>query len=57
MDKKYKKVVVLDSVIFYPEHKDRLNAIAEEVVEYNTCETEEEVSERVKEIRLKSYKG
>lgn len=48
MNKKYKKVVVLDSVIFYPEHRDRLNEIAEEVVEYNTCETEEEVLERVK---------
>ncbi len=48
MDKKYKKVVVLDSVIFYPEHRDRLNEIAEEVVEYNTCETEKEVLERVK---------
>jgi lactate dehydrogenase-like 2-hydroxyacid dehydrogenase len=48
MDKKYKKVVVLDSVIFYPEHKDRLNKIAKEVVEYNTCETEEEVLDRVK---------
>ena len=48
MNKKYKKVVVLDSVIFYPEHRDRLNKIAEEVVEYNTCKTEEEVLERVK---------
>lgn len=48
MNKKYKKIVVLDSVIFYPEHKERLNEIAEEVVEYNTCKTEEEVLERVK---------
>ena len=48
MNKKYKKVVVLDSVIFYPEHRDRLNEIAEEIVEYNTCKTEEEVLERVK---------
>lgn len=48
MYKKYKKVVVLDSVIFYPEHRERLNEIAEEVVEYNTCKTEEEVLERVK---------
>ena len=48
MPKKYKKVVVLDSVIFYPEHKKRLNEIAEEVVEYSTCNTEEEVLERVK---------
>lgn len=48
MSNKYKKVVVLDSVIFYPEHKARLNEIAEEVVEYNTCKTEDEVLERVK---------
>jgi lactate dehydrogenase-like 2-hydroxyacid dehydrogenase len=48
MHKKYKKVVVLDSVIFYPEHRNRLNEIADEVVEYNTCETEEEVLTRVK---------
>lgn len=48
MIKKYKKVVILDSVIFYPEHRDRLNEIAEEVVEYNTCESEAEVLERVK---------
>ncbi|GEM_PF-2291318 len=48
MSEKYKKVVVLDSVIFYPEHRDRLNEIAEEVVEYNTCKNEEEVLERVK---------
>ena len=48
MSKKFKKIVVLDSVIFYPEHRDRLNEIAEDVVEYNTCETEEEVLARVK---------
>ena len=44
----YNKIVVLDSVIFYPEHKARLNKIAEEVVEYNTCKTEKDVLERVK---------
>lgn len=49
MNKKYKKVVILDSVIIYPEHRDRLNEIAEEVIEYNTCNTEEEVLERVKD--------
>ena len=49
MNKKYKKVTILDSVIFYPEHKKRLNEIAEEVVEYNTCKTEQEVLERVKD--------
>lgn len=48
MQKKYKKIVVLDSAIFYPEHRDRLNEIAEEIVEYNTCKTEEEVLKRVK---------
>lgn len=46
-NKKYKKVVVLDSVIFYPEHRNRLNRIAEEIVEYNTCKNENEVLERV----------
>lgn len=44
---KYKKVVILDSVILYPEHRFRLNQIADEVVEYNTCKSEEEVLERV----------
>jgi len=48
MYKKYKKVVVLDSVIFYPEHRDRLNKIANGVAEYNTCKTEKEVLERVR---------
>ena len=48
MHKKYNKVVVLDSVVFYPEHRDRLNEITENVVEYNTCKTEKEVLERVK---------
>lgn len=45
--KKFKKVVVLDSVIFYPEHRARLEKLAEKVIEYNTCENEEEVFERV----------
>ena len=44
--KLYRKVVVLDSVIFFPEHRERLEAIADEVVEYNTCTSEEEVSQR-----------
>ena len=35
-DKKFKKVVVLDTVIFYPEHRQLLNSIAEEVLEYPT---------------------
>ncbi len=46
--KKYKKIVILDSVILYPEHRYRLNQLADEIVEYNTCNTEEEVLERVK---------
>lgn len=46
--KKYKKIVILDSVILYPEHMYRLNQIAEEIVEYNTCHSEEEVLERVR---------
>lgn len=45
--KKYKKIVILDSVILYPEHRYRLEQLAEEIVEYNTCNTEEEVLERV----------
>ncbi|KKW36497.1 MAG: D-isomer specific 2-hydroxyacid dehydrogenase, NAD-binding protein [Candidatus Giovannonibacteria bacterium GW2011_GWA2_53_7] len=32
--KKFKKVVVLDTVIFYPEHRKLLNALADEVIEY-----------------------
>jgi len=36
VDKKFKKVVVLDTVIFYPEHRQLLNSIAEEVLEYPT---------------------
>lgn len=47
-EKLYRKVVVLDSVIFFPEHRERLDAIADEVVEYNTCTSEEEVSQRCK---------
>lgn len=45
-EKLYRKVVVLDSVIFFPEHRKRLEAIADEVVEYNTCSSEDEVSQR-----------
>lgn len=33
-NKKFKKVVILDTVIFYPEHRKLLNSIAEEVLEY-----------------------
>jgi lactate dehydrogenase-like 2-hydroxyacid dehydrogenase len=44
--KLYRKIVVLDSVIFYPEHRRRLEEMADEVVEYNTCGSEEEVLER-----------
>ena len=46
--KKYQKIVILDSVIIYPEHRYRLNLLADEIVEYNTCNSEEEVLERVK---------
>ena len=44
-EKLYRKIVVLDSVIFFPEHRKRLEAIADEV-EYNTCDSEDEVSQR-----------
>lgn len=46
MQKKYKKIVILDSVILYPEHRRLLNELADEIVEYNTCTTEAEVVER-----------
>ena len=46
--KLYRRIVVLDSVIFFPEHRARLNALADEVVEYATCTSEDEVSERCK---------
>lgn len=46
MQKKYNKVVILDSVILYPEHRRRLEELSNEIVEYNTCQTEEEVIER-----------
>lgn len=46
--KKYRKIVILDSVILYPEHRYRLELLTDEIVEYNTCNTEEEVLERVK---------
>lgn len=42
----FKKMVVLDSVIFYPEHRERLDTMAAQVVEYNTCSSEDEVSVR-----------
>lgn len=42
----FRKLVVLDSVIFYPEHRERLDRLAHEVVEYNTCSSEDEVSVR-----------
>jgi lactate dehydrogenase-like 2-hydroxyacid dehydrogenase len=32
--KKFKKVVVLDTVIFYPEHRKLLNKLSEQVLEY-----------------------
>lgn len=32
--KKFKRVVILDTVIFYPEHRALLNSLAEEVVEF-----------------------
>jgi lactate dehydrogenase-like 2-hydroxyacid dehydrogenase len=44
--KLYRKVVILDSVILFPEHRRRLEELAEEVVEYNTCKSEEETLER-----------
>jgi len=34
INKKFKKVVVLDTVVFYPEHRKLLNSIADEVLEY-----------------------
>lgn len=44
--KKYQKIVILDSVIFYSEHRERLNKIAKEIIEYNTCKSEDEVIKR-----------
>ena len=32
--KKFNKIVILDTVIFYPEHRELLNSLAHEVVEY-----------------------
>ncbi len=46
MPRPYRKIVVLDSVIFFPEHRRRLEELADEIVEYNTCTTEDEVSQR-----------
>jgi lactate dehydrogenase-like 2-hydroxyacid dehydrogenase len=42
----FDKLVVLDSVVFYPEHRVRLEALAKTIVEHRTCQSEEEVSER-----------
>lgn len=39
-------LVILDSVIFYPEHRKRLEAMARTITEYDTCSNEDEVSER-----------
>lgn len=36
IEKKFKKVVVLDTVIFYPEHRQFLDSISEEILEYPT---------------------
>jgi hypothetical protein len=33
----FEKLVVLDSVIFFPEHRERLERLARRVIEYNTC--------------------
>lgn len=46
--KKYKRIVILDSVILYPEHRYRLDKLADEIIEYNTCNSEEEVLDRVR---------
>lgn len=32
--KKFKKIVILDSVIFYPAHRKILNSLADEIIEY-----------------------
>lgn len=42
----FEKLVVLDSVIFFREHRERLERLAREIVEYNTCTDEDQVSER-----------
>ena len=42
----FQKLVILDSVIFFPEHRRRLEAIAGSIVEYNTCTDEDQASER-----------
>ena len=42
----FEKLVVLDSVIFFPEHRERLERLARRIVEYNTCTDEDQVSER-----------
>jgi len=38
---KFKQIVVLDTVIFYPEHRKILNSIAEKILEYPTSLPEE----------------
>ncbi|MET0133341.1 MAG: NAD(P)-dependent oxidoreductase [Kibdelosporangium sp.] len=43
---RFDRLVVLDSVIFFPEHRKRLEELATTVEEYNTCIGEEQVSER-----------
>jgi lactate dehydrogenase-like 2-hydroxyacid dehydrogenase len=47
-DCRYRKVVILDSVILYPEHRSRLSKISEQIIEYPTCNSEEEVLQRIK---------
>jgi lactate dehydrogenase-like 2-hydroxyacid dehydrogenase len=42
----FEKLVVLDSVIFFPEHRERLERLARRIVEHNTCTDEDQVSER-----------
>jgi phosphoglycerate dehydrogenase-like enzyme len=42
----FEKLVVLDSVVFFPEHRERLERLARRIVEYNTCTDEDQVSER-----------
>lgn len=42
----FEKLVVLDSVIFFPEHRERLKGLAATIVEYNTCINVDQVSER-----------
>jgi hypothetical protein len=48
----FEKMVVLDSVIFYPEHRERLNGMAREIVEYNTCGDERSMCWRRRDREL-----